>query len=200
MKRHNKSQASMPNPQIDLTSLLDVIFIFLFVVMIYAVQLTDKIQTEAVSANGEYQKKISNLNNTVSGLSKQITDLEDENGKLLYVISANNGYSETLKDVNERVSVVYIHCQARAGTNGVRDLTIETTEGELLTFEFNKDNENTAYGRIERSLEEYIQNNSSGENKKIIFLSINTEDILVRDMNKLTEIINRFINDYENVN
>ena len=207
MKRHNQSPASMPNAPMDLTPLLDVIFIFLFVMIIYSAQRVE-------AATQEAKDTISGNEGKISLLKDENVKLHDENTKLKSEGKAWAELNEEYKSISENVLIVQIHCEAKPGTSGERTLFVESPSGELLQTDFNDNNTETTYERLGKKLRDYIAENSlddsdidsdrgnnkdSDEKEMVIVLSVNTKDILRTDKNRISSIIKDLKEEYKNV-
>ena len=115
MKRNNPSSATSPNAPIDLTSLLDIVFIFLFVAIIGIKKNNQDIDTVTASMNSIIVEKDSE-NSTLMAENKALA-IENEELKSLvdeYYVSIDesieNEYKEQYARLGERISILTIRC------------------------------------------------------------------------------------------
>lgn len=183
--KHNRRSSGKPQSPIDLTSLLDVIFIVLFAVILYCAKLTKAVQMQVDSEQTENSSTIEALENENFTLKAKEKTIEELN--------------EQYSSISEKVLIVQIHCESKAGTPGERSLIIQAPDEEIINTTFDRDTKEETYDLIYQKLKEYIEDNNSGEDMKVVVLSINTTNILAGDMEKISSIVNDLINTYENV-
>ena len=183
MKRKNPSQASSPNVPIDLTSLLDVIFIFLLIVLTsmtvgYSEQKQKLKEKEAV-----IDEKISEyMNETIDeeAIKQRLEDYDEQYlGTKVKFVSIVGNYSEE--------------------DNSIRIIRIDVPDDEPFVVEINdkddSNNEQKAYEAIQKYLEEYAADNKDFA----IVVSICEVDILNRDYEAIESKIKSISNEYTNV-
>lgn len=160
MVRRNAGPASSPNSVIDLTSLLDVIFILLFIIIMAYAQASQALKDEK------------------NKIAQETLDAE----------AAQEAYqqaTEQLENVGERVLFVTVYCTYSESDPSLRSIQIVASNNETESFEINEKNESTTFTRLKNHLETMIDNNK----EKAIFIDINTEQILRRDYEAIDRII-----------
>lgn len=204
MQRKNPSFASLPNMPIDLTSLLDVIFIFLFVVIISNAVTASKAKTEAVKANEGYEAAQSEIDE----MKSHILFLEDE----LFEYQAEHQAVEDIHEaygnsiIGKKVKIVVISCPYSSEDSSIRKIMVDSTDFKFEGIEFNSSNSQNAFNMLEKRLEEYIESvQSSGDTSKnhktIVVFTVNTSEgqIQRRDKVKIDSIIEELGEKYDYV-
>ena len=160
MARRNAGPASSPNSVIDLTSLLDVIFILLFIIIMAYAQASQALKDEKIKIEQE----------TLDAQAAQ---------------EAYQQATEQLENVGERVLFVTVYCTYSESDPSLRSIQIVASNNETESFEINEKNESTTFTRLKNHLETMIDNNK----EKTIFIDVNTEQILRRDYEAIDRII-----------
>ena len=190
MKRKKPSSAP-----IELTPLLDVIFIILFIVIISNALNTKKVTAEAESEAAEARREVKLLESEaatkdqeIASLAAQIFDQEAMTAQYEQRIDELEG-----SVIGRRVKIVSISCIYDEADTTRRRLTAAAPDAESFTVDFTSDTAEMSFGRLNNWLEQYIENNTrAGADKServIIVLSVGSERILKRDREALDRII-----------
>ncbi len=190
MKRKNRSSAP-----IELTPLLDVIFIILFIVIISNALNTKKVTAEAESEAAEARREVKLLESEaatkdqeIASLAAQIFDQEAMTAQYEQRIDELEG-----SVIGRRVKIVSISCIYDEADTTRRRLTAAAPDAESFTVDFTSDTAEMSFARLNNWLEQYIENNTrAGADKAervIIVLSVGSERILKRDREALDRII-----------
>ena len=190
MKRKNRSSAP-----IELTPLLDVIFIILFIVIISNALNTKKVTAEAESEAAEARREVKLLESEaatkdqeIASLAAQIFDQEAMTAQYEQRIDELEG-----SVIGRRVKIVSISCIYDEADTTRRRLTAAAPDAESFTVDFTSDTAEMSFARLNHWLEQYIENNTrAGADKAervIIVLSVGSERILKRDREALDRII-----------
>lgn len=190
MKRKNRSSAP-----IELTPLLDVIFIILFIVIISNALNTKKVTAEAESEAREARREVKLLESEaaardekIESLAAQIFDQEAMAAQYEQRIDELEG-----SVIGRRVKIVSISCIYDEADTTRRRLTAAAPDAEAFTVDFTSDTAEMSFARLNNWLEQYIENNTrAGADKAervIIVLSVGSERILKRDREALDRII-----------
>lgn len=207
MQRKNPSAASLPGASIDMTSLLDVIFIFLFVVIIGYAYKARMAKEEALQVIKVSQQQIEIINKENEILRKQLFDQTTMEESYKKIIDDYEG------DVlGKRVKIVTIYCTYDDFDSSIRQIRIDIPGIDFKPIDFNNKNSENAFNRLKLALENYIkevrlsdQNTSdkstelSKKERTIIVLSINREKIQRRDKVKIDSIITELESKYDDV-
>lgn len=179
MKRNNPNQSSSLNTPIDLTSLLDVIFIFLFIVLTsMTAGYADKIQ--------ELEEKEEIINEKIDEYLSENIDDEAIKKRL---DDYDNQYLET------RVKFVTIIGQYSDVDYSKRIVSIAVPDDDSFVISFTDDTQDNAYNKIQKYLEEYAAANKDFA----VVVSIGEGDILNRDYDAIMRRIESVSNEYTNV-
>ena len=172
MKRHNPSSASSPNGQFDLTPLLDVIFIFLFVVSIYAVELG-------------------------SNNAEQIEILRNENELLADEVGKGNGLKDSYEDrlqkieeIDQYVSLISIYTGMENPDGNDYENRVLRINGDDWSVDVNPSNQTQRYEEFKTELITLVEQakKEDGSVKPIVF-TVNDKNSLKRDYDKVWGII-----------
>lgn len=208
MKRKNPGSSSMPNASFDLTPLLDVIFICLFIVIIGYTKVSAMAKQEAgeaAAANKELQAENDRLSRSNEELTERTADLEEQVAALqeqnFDAAAREQAYKEAAEDlqrdvIGTKVMVMTISCTYNPADSERRKITIITPDRKYDPIEVRKENEASAFKQLSGHMEKYIQlHDKEGE---IVVFGLNTENILVRDKESINDIINLLKNRYKN--
>lgn len=199
LQRRNPGPAGLPNAPIDLTPLLDIIFIFLFAVIISNASAT-------ITAQEEAGKEVEQAENEVKALTGRVELLQEE----VFALTAENQAKESLREayegevIGKRVKLVTIYCTYDSGDSTKRRLSAEAPGLTFEPFEFQSTNVESAFSRLKNALTEYIKEVRSAENtakseRTVIMLYINKESILRRDKERIDRIIEELDRTFEDV-
>ncbi|MBP3241107.1 MAG: hypothetical protein J6M92_11280, partial [Oribacterium sp.] len=172
MKRNNPSSATSPNAPIDLTSLLDIVFIFLFVAIIGIKKNNQDIDTVTASMNSIIVEKDSE-NSTLMEENKALA-IENEELKSLvdeYYESADERIEEDFKKeysrLGEKVSIFTITCNYKNDYIDAEELRSNKMtlavdgkiwENEDLNFQADLNMEDKME-RVQTLIERYVDDN-----------------------------------------
>ena len=190
MKRKNRS--SVP---IELTPLLDVIFIILFIVIISNALNTKKVTAEAESEAAEARREVKLLESEAAAKDQEIASLA---AQIFDQEAMAAQYEQRIDElegsvIGRRVKIVSISCIYDEADTTRRRLMAAAPDAESFTVDFTSDTAEMSFGRLNNWLEQYIENNTrAGADKAervIIVLSVGSERILKRDREALDRII-----------
>lgn len=181
MVKRNPGPATMPNAAIDLTSLLDVIFIFLFfIILAYS-----KLASQQEAPQPEYNEPA-------------ITEHAYKESLVHF------------KELDKIVKKITVYCNYDHNDPTKRTIKVLTSNDDPFTISLSKEKSNTGFNQLKEFLSEYIEKNmpkeQSDENGSastdgasfiVIFLSLN--EIQRGDREKIDEIATDFMNRYDNV-
>ena len=161
---------------IDLTSLLDVIFIVLLVVM--AGQFT-------ASKNQE------------NALADQQTEAEAMMEDAENMIAVYEDMIDTMDNVNKYILAVSIAVPYNRDELHKREIKLLAEGNELKTFPLTGSDTEESFNEFRDTLEDFIKSNSDSP----VILSLNDDDdkILYRDEKSVTEILSELSGEYDNV-
>ena len=190
MKRKNRSSAP-----IELTPLLDVIFIILFIVIISNALNTKKVTAEAESEAREARREVKLLESEAAARDEEIESLA---AQIFDQEAMAAQYEQRIDElegsvIGRRVKIVSISCIYDEADTTRRRLMAAAPDAESFTVDFTSDTAEMSFGRLNNWLEQYIENNTrAGADKServIIVLSVGSERILKRDREALDRII-----------
>ena len=190
MKRKNRSSAP-----IELTPLLDVIFIILFIVIISNALNTKKVTAEAESEAREARREVKRLESEAAARDEEIESLA---AQIFDQEAMAAQYEQRIDElegsvIGRRVKIVSISCIYDEADTTRRRLTAAAPDAEAFTVDFTSDTAEMSFARLNNWLEQYIENNTrAGADKAervIIVLSVGSERILKRDREALDRII-----------
>ena len=191
----------MPNASFDLTPLLDVIFICLFVLIIGYTKISAMAEQEAgeaAAANRELQAENDRLSQANGELEGQVEALQEQN---FDAAAREQAYKEAAEDlqrdvIGTKVMVMTISCTYNPADPEKRKITIITPDRNYDAIEIRRENEESAFKQLSGHMEKYIQLHNKEE--EIVVFGLNTENILVRDKESVTKIINAMKEKYKN--
>ena len=190
MKRKNRSSAP-----IELTPLLDVIFIILFIVIISNALNTKKVTAEAESEAREARREVKRLESEAAARDEEIESLA---AQIFDQEAMAAQYEQRIDElegsvIGRRVKIVSISCIYDEADTTRRRLAAAAPDAEAFTVDFTSDTAEMSFARLNNWLEQYIENNTrAGADKAervIIVLSVGSERILKRDREALDRII-----------
>ena len=196
MKRKNSSAP------IELTPLLDVIFIILFIVIISNALNTKKVTAEAESEAAAARREVGELEKELSArdraAAEKDSEIESLEAQLFDQEALKEGYEQRIEElegsvIGRRVKIVSVSCIYDEADTTHRKLAAAAPDGVFPSVDFNNDNAVSTFTRLERWLEEYVEANTRAGAEKservIIVLSVGSERILKRDREALDRII-----------
>ena len=174
MRRYKRNQKN--DIIIDLTSLLDIIFIVLLVVM--AGQF-------AASKNSE------------ANLAVQQSEAENMTAEAQNMISVYEDMIDTMENAEKYVLAVSITAPYNSKELHKREVKLLAKGSELKSFSLVGNETEEAFDELKTTLENLIKSNTDSP----VILSLNDDDdkILYRDEKAITEILNELSGEYDNV-
>jgi len=201
MRRKNASSPRTKVP-IELTPLLDVIFIILFIVIISNALNTKKVTAEAESEAAAARREVSALEKELSARDQAAKEKDKEietlEAQLFDQEALKEGYEQRIAElegtvIGRRVKIVSVSCIYDEKDSTHRKLSAAAPGAEPLTIDFGNDTAEMSFARLSNWLENYIETNTrAGADKServIIVLSVGSERILKRDREALDRII-----------
>ena len=144
---------------IDLTPLLDVIFILLIVVLCFQ----DNLSADA-------KKKYADAEQIKVEAGREVAEVEGENSTIKKQL-------ENYENINNYVDVITIYAQCRPDNHKYRDLYVQINSGETWEKEINPSNESKIWDECKTYIEENLEEN----NDRPTVLTITDVDMLYRD-------------------
>ena len=173
---------------VELTSLLDVIFIMLFMVMNRSQNAAAEAQSTAAFEVAEAQAQIDAMQDEVNVYREIIEEVQEERANLESMQSKLNSY-EVFEEYAKIISVHVLDNTYK------RTLTVD--DGAVKTkIDFNWDNMDYASSALEDTLRECI---NTAENPVFIVFSYNGDKLYRQDYNLVSEVITEVQGGYENV-
>lgn len=178
MKR-NRDKARI---DIDLTSMLDVIFIILIVVMCSA-------QFTAVSAQQAAEESMAEDDERQAAYEELVNENEDvkrEYEEVKEQLDTFEEHKEMLENVNTEVAFVTLHADYDTADPKVRHFRLVKGDAAVIdNIEVTPENEEKAFEELLDKLSAYLSENED----KPVLMTLSDEQILYRDYNKLYEML-----------
>ena len=203
MNRRNPATASSPNPQFEMTSFMDIIFIFLFVVMIgYALKSAQE-SDAAKNEMKEADKKLEEANQKLAEAQDVRADIQIYEQQI-----------EALKGsvVGRRVLIVTISCRYEADDpdhpeEWQRHLRVLGTDRQMMLERDFKDGAmKSTYSKLREILTAYIEDVKKADalekqGRTVIIFSIDREEggILTGDYEAIMRIVEELESAYDDV-
>lgn len=166
---------------IDLTPLLDVIFIFLIVVLTSQ----DKFQEDTKQNLADSQTTISEMQETVSKAEAQQATINDQ--------------MDTYDHLSEYLDIITVYATyTDPAKRKYRDLYVQVNMGELKKFELNPSNSAEQWAACRAYLDKIVEEDC--KSKKHVILSkkaINEDRVLYRDDSEINKIYEELIEKYQ---
>jgi len=200
MKRKNRSSAP-----IELTPLLDVIFIILFIVIISNALNTKKAAAEAESEVSDARREVKLLESEAARKDEAIESLE---AQIFDQDAMAAQYEQRIDElegsvIGRRVKIVSISCIYDETDTTHRKLSAAGPDAAFETIDFYNDTAEMSFARLNNWLESYIEDNlqtQADKSQRVVFvLSVGTERILKRDREALDRIIAGLEEKYDDV-
>lgn len=195
MLKRNPGPATMPNAAIDLTPLLDVIFIFLFVIMIAFTKLANE---EKTSREEE-----------IAQLQQELKEHKAENYELDTIVQSYEESIQQYQELDKMVKKITIFCNYDHNDPSTRTIKVLISGNEPITIPLSRDNSDTGFNRLTAILSEYIEtnakknmrddNNPAADDASFIVIFLSLNEIQRGDREKIDAIATGFMNQYENV-
>ena len=183
MKRRNPGPSSQSGAPVELTPLLDVIFICLFVVIIGYAQV-------ASAADRQREEEVAALEERVAQLEAESFDQE---AAMKAYEDAAAAYEGTV--IGSRVMIVTVSCTYSSHDALTRQIRIMTSDKEFDPIQIRTGSEKTGFSRLSRLLEDYILSHKD----QVVVLSLNTDSILVRDKEAASRVLQDLAEKYDYV-
>ena len=178
-----KRLRSKQNTQIELTSLLDVIFIVLMIVVCnQQINMTEKTQ-EARAAVEEAQEMEQ---------SAEDARAEAEAEKALF-----EEHREMYEEINSQMSIVTVYADYTPSSPSDRSLYLIVDTQSSKKIQVSAGTEKTAFAQLEEELDAAVK--TADDAGKPVIISINTERILYRDESRLSGIVDDLFRRYDNI-
>ena len=203
MRRKNPGPSSLPNAPIDLTSLLDVIFIFLFVVMIgYALTAqkaeeaaavrAETAEAEALEAGKEAAEAAEALKAAEEELAEAGQELREQRGLVTAYENVVRDYESQV--IGKRVKIVTISGSYDSEDSKNRLISIRLNES-TIQVSITPDTMDSGYRRIRQMIKDYIDLFDDSKQTVVVF-SVNSVGIQHRDRLKLDAMIDEVTTEY----
>lgn len=173
---------------VELTSLLDVIFIMLFMVMNRSQTAAEEAENTARQEISAAQSQVEEMQNEVDGYREIISEVEAERANLEAVKHKLNSY-EVFDEYASIVSVYVIDNTYK------RTIKVETV-GEAVTIDYGWENMDYAEETLKKALNDCI---SDSENPVFIVFSYNGDKLYRQDYTLVSEVMTEVHGGYENV-
>lgn len=176
-----KKTRSLGQFLIDLTPLLDVIFIFLIVVLTSQ----DKFQAETAQTLTDSQTTISQMQETVSNAEAQQAAISDQ--------------LDTYNHLSEYVDIITVYATySDPAKRKYRELYVQVNVGELKKFELNPSNSQQQWAECRAYLEEIVSEDSkTGKHVILSKKAINEDRVLYRDDMEINKIFEELVDKYQ---
>lgn len=171
-KRRNKDVI------IDLTSLLDIVFIVLLVVICYASTLNFDNQLKA----SEWLNKETEYDNKAQTYQEMIKEMDDLKEFVGYVVIRIPYDKSDMNGQSYRNRVIHV---------------LEKGENEIKTYEIQGNKKISEQSDLYKYLEDYIA--QYGDKPIVISLNDKDEDILYRDEKELNELVDKLQEEHGNI-
>lgn len=211
MKRRNPATASSPNPQFELTSFMDIIFIFLFVVMIgYAIKCAEE-KDHAKQTMSEAEEKLAEAEEKLIEAGEKLADA---------AVISQQLEELTGGVVGTRVLIVTISCTYDAGDPKEREewprhlRVLDSDQKMFVQRDFTEKTSKSTYDILHEMLAKYIDEvkkrdrealgdryDSDKQQRTVIVFSISRKEggILTRDYEEISAVIRELENAYDDV-
>lgn len=173
---------------VELTSLLDVIFIMLFMVMNRSQTAAEEAQSNAAAEIAAAQVQVEAMEEEVEGYRVIIDEVEADRLDLESIKNKLNSY-EVFKEYATIISVSVLDHSYK------RTITVENG-GEAVNTDFDWDNMDYAESILAETLNSCI---TDSENPVFIVFSYNGDKIYRQDYNMVSEVMTEVQGGYENV-
>lgn len=204
MRRKNPGPSSLPNAPIELTSLLDVIFIFLFVVMIGYALNVQKAEAAAETEVTAAQEETAAVREELAAANEKLREAEDEleaaGQELSEREALSAAYEERIRDyegqvIGERVKIITISGSYDKENSTRREVVIMLPGSAPVSFTITPESMDSNFSRMRRMLVEYI-NTFDEADRTVVVISVNSTKIQHRDKDRLDIMIDEFAEEY----
>ena len=211
MNRRNPAAASSPNPQFEMTSFMDIIFIFLFVVMIGSALKSAGVSAAANEKMAEADAKLAEADKKLQEADNKLADIAP--------------YEQLIEDlqgavVGSRVQIVTLTCTYEADSTKrpqewMRHLRVLGSDGKMLIErDFAENASQPTFEKLAEVLKEYMERvkkvdrealgeryETAKKEHTIVVFSVSMEDggILTKDYEAIAGIIEELERAYDDV-
>lgn len=173
---------------VELTSLLDVIFIMLFMVMNQSQTAAEEAQSDAAAEVAAAQVQVEAMEEEVEGYRVIIDEVEADRLNLESIKNKLNSY-EVFEEYATIISISVLDHSYK------RTIIVENG-GETVNTDFSWDNMDYAESSLNETLNSCIKDS---ENPVFIVFSYNGDKIYRQDYNMVSEVMTKVQGGYENV-
>ena len=187
----NRKSRFLSKNDIDLTSLLDVIFIILMIVLCNQQINMQLKEDDAKTYMAEAQAAMEEAEN----MKQQAVSMQDEASEYL---SEKALYEEQLKafsDLENSVTMVTVYADYLPSDIKTRFLRVMAGDTELEKTTVTPQNEKESFALLKEKLTEIASENS----EKPVVITLSTEKILYRDEESLNELLTGLCGEFANV-
>lgn len=169
---------------IDLTSLLDIIFIILLVVICNQKfnMIDSKTEADAITAQAE-------------AIQQEAVEAVKEAHEIISEADAYREQLENYAGLNDYLAMVTVYVDYTPRDIKNRTIRIIVNDGEMSRIELNSENKNDALKQMKNDLVSAIKEFSDLP----VIISINRENILYRDENAVRDVVDGLCREFENV-
>lgn len=182
MTMRNKFSKKL-NTQIELTSLLDVIFIVLMVVIC-----NQQINMTAKNNAAE---------TVMEQAQEQMEEAEDLKAEAEAEKELLKEHKDTYEAVNEVTDVLTVYVDFTPSNPEERAILIMAGDEELPHIQMSPSNESEALSQFEELLEKKVSD--AEKNEKPVIISVNKDRILYRDEKAVSRILDRLFEKHDNI-
>lgn len=161
---------------IELTSLLDVIFIVLMIVIC------------------NQQINMTAKTNEARVMMEEAADMQAEAKAQKELYEQHN---DTYAAINDQMDIITVYVDYKPSDIKNRQIRIMANDEELPMITLSPSNAKEAYGKFETALENRVA--AAEASKKPVIISIDTTQILYRDEQAVEEIVSRLFDDHKNL-
>lgn len=174
----NKKPKSIGRLLIDLTPLLDVIFIVLIVVL-----------AGRDTFNANVEQKYAEAEQVQSEAEQKQLEAEQEINDMMANVKTYESQLEVFEELNNQVNVIAVSTYYKLQDRTYRNVIVKTFGNEPVTMELNPSNTDKVWEQFKTIIENVVKEDESKET--IISLKIEEgEKTLYRDYEKMKNIIN----------
>ena len=218
MARRNPGAATQPNAPIDLTSLLDVIFIFLFVVMISNAQRVQKNEAEAEAEIAAAQARVESLEADNQSLSSSLAEYEALSYDYDHLAEAYDASLTDYAALDAMVRKITIYCTYDERDLMHRTIRVLTPDKAYDPIEVYPENENRCFAELDSILTECavsadlrpaasgakgsgtsVSSAQADEGASFLVYMLHMGRIERGDRLRIDEIVERLMGEYEDV-
>lgn len=205
MHRKNPASSTRLQAPVELTPLLDVIFIILFIVIISNAMSTKKATAEAKSEVAAAREEVRSLERDAQAQAGAIESLE---AQIFDQDAMKAQYEQRIAEMEDsvigrRVKIISISCLYDEQDTTHRRLSAVGPDAAFETIDFYNDTAEMSFARLSNWLESYIEDNQKTQGDKservVFVLSVGTERTLKRDREALDRIIAGLEEKYDDV-